>query len=100
MPNHCKICVIQKKKRVSINIEGRQPVFICEDLTPLRYKLLKYMQKFCSDMFISCYTRNGNIKAKLKISEKWVTVTSPDDLSKRRIDVDHKQIGCGKIFNI
>ena len=57
------------------NIEGRQHVFVCEDLTPLRYKLLKYMQKSCSDTLTSCYTRNGNIKAKLKTSEKWVTVT-------------------------
>ena len=32
-------------KRELKNIEGRQHVFVCEDLTPLRYKLLKYMQK-------------------------------------------------------
>ena len=57
-------------KRELKNIEGRQRVFVCEDLTPLRYKLLKYMQKSCSDTFTSCYTRNGNIKAKLKTSEK------------------------------
>jgi len=37
-----------------------------EDPTPLRYKLLKYMQNSCSDTFTSCYTRNGNIKAKLR----------------------------------
>jgi len=66
----------------------------------LQYKLLKYMRKSCSDTFISCYTRNGNIKAKLKTSEKWITITSPDDLFKHRIDVDYKQIGWGKILNI
>ena len=71
------------------NIEGRQHVFVCEDLTPLRYKLLKYMQKSCSDKFTSCYTRNGNIKAKLNTSEKLVIVTSPDDLFKHGIDVDY-----------
>jgi len=49
------------------------------------------MQKSCSDTFASCYTRNGNIKAKLKTTEKWVTVTSPDDL-----DVDFKRMGCDK----
>ena len=32
-------------KRELKNIEGRQHVFVCEDLRPLRYKLLKYMQK-------------------------------------------------------
>ena len=87
-------------KRELKNIEGRQHVFVCEDLTPLRYKLLKYMQKSCSDTFTSCYTRNGNIKAKLKATEKWVTVTSPDDLFKYGIDVDFKQMGCDKILSI
>jgi len=87
-------------KRELKNIEGRQHVFVCEDLTPLRYKLLKYMQKSCSDTFITCYTRNGNIKAKLKTTEKWVTVTSPDDLFKHRIDVDYEQMGCDKILSI
>jgi len=85
-------------KRELKYIERRQHVFVCEDLTPLRYKLLKYTQKSCSDTFTSCYTRNGNIKAKLKTSEKWVTVTSPD-LFKHGIDVDYKQMGCDKILN-
>jgi len=79
-------------KRDLKNIDGRQHVFVCEDLTPLRNTLLRYMQKSCSDMFTSCYNRNGNIKAKLKTSEKWVTVTSPDDLFKHVIDVDYKQM--------
>ena len=57
-------------------IEFKRRIFICEDLTPLRHKLLKYMQKSCSDTFSSCYTRNDNIKVKLKTSEKCVTVTS------------------------
>jgi len=57
------------------------------------------MHKSYSDTFTSCYTQNGNIKAKLKTSEKWVTVTSPDDLLKQGIDVDYKRIGCGKILN-
>ena len=36
---------------------------------------------------------------KIKTSEKWVTVISPDDLFKHGIDVDNKQMGCGKILN-
>ena len=70
-----------------------------KDLTPIRYKLLKYMQKSCSHTFTSCYTRNGNIKAKLKTTEKWVTITSLDDLLKHGIDVDCKQMGCGEVLN-
>ena len=31
-----------ENKRELKNIEGRQHVFVCEDLTPLQYKLLKY----------------------------------------------------------
>jgi len=80
-------------KRDLKNTNGRQHFFVCEDLTPLQYKLLKYVQKSCSDTFISCYTRNGNIKA----TEIWVTITSPDDLFKHRIDDNYKQMGCGKI---
>ena len=57
------------------------------------------MQKSCSDTFTSCYTRNGNIKAKLKTTEKYVTLTSPDDLLKHGIDVDYKQMGCGAVLN-
>jgi len=58
------------------------------------------MQKSCSDTFTFCYTRNGNIKAKLKTSEKWVNVTSPDDFFMNGIDFDYKQMDCGKILNI
>jgi len=89
----------RSNKRDLKNIEGRQHVFVSEDLTPVRYKLLKYMQKSCSDTFTSRYTRNGNIKAKLKTSEKWVAVTSPDDLFTHGIDFDYKQVDCGKILN-
>ena len=56
-------------------------------------------EKSCSDTFTSCYARNGNIKAKFKTSEKWVTVTSPDDLFKHGIDIYCKQMDCGKTLS-
>jgi len=59
-----------------------------------------YWRSPCCDAFTSCYTWNGNLKAKLKTSETWVTITSPDDLFKHRIDADYKQMGCGKTLNI
>jgi len=96
---HTKRNEFLANKRELKNVEGREHVFICEDLTPLRYKLLKYMQKSCSVTFTSCYTRNDYIEAKLKTSGKWVTVTSPDDLFKHGIDVDYKQMDCGEILN-
>ena len=43
-------------KRDLKHIDGRQHVFVCEDLTPLRYNLLRYMQKSCSDTFTSLAT--------------------------------------------
>jgi len=52
------------------------------------------MHKSCSDTFTSCYTRNGNIKVKLKTSKKLVTVTSPGDLFKHGIGVDYEQMVC------
>ena len=58
------------------------------------------MQKSCFDTFNSCYTRNANIKAKLKTSEEWVTVTSLDDLFKHGVDIDYKQMDCDKILSI
>jgi len=45
-------------KQILKNSEDRHHVLVYKDLTPLRYKFLKYMQKFCSDTFISCYTRS------------------------------------------
>jgi len=64
---HTKKETIFLKKLLDLkNIDVRQHVFVCEDLTPLRYKLLRYMQKSCYDTFTSCYTRNGNIKLSSK----------------------------------
>jgi len=40
-----------------------------------------------------------NKSNQIETSEKWVTVTSPDDLFKHGIGIDYKQMDCGKIFN-
>jgi len=40
------------------------------------------------------------VKAKLKTTEKWITVTSQDDLFKPGIDIDYEEIDCGKILGI
>ena len=41
-----------------------QNVFISEDLTPLRFKLLQYVKKENNNNFVLCHTINGNIKMK------------------------------------
>jgi len=66
---HIKRNEFHTNKRELKNIEGRQSLFV-KISHLVRHKLLEYMQKSCSDTFISCYTRNGNIKAKLKTSQK------------------------------
>jgi len=56
------LCHIKKKETSFSQIkylkhsEGRQCIFVCEDL----HKLLKILQRSCSDTFTCCYARNGN----------------------------------------
>jgi len=50
------------------------------------------MEKSCTDTLISYYTRNRNIKIKLKnTTGKSVTIASPDDLFKHGNDIDHNR---------
>ena len=78
-----------------------QNVFISEDLTPLRSKLLQYVKKENNNNFVLCHTINGNIKMK-KSAEKasliqehekdegagpWLNVSCPDDLFKYNVDI-------------
>ena len=83
----CKISKISKAdiKSFFARISLRDP-------TPLRNELLKYTQKSCSDTLASCYTWNGDLKAELQTTEKWIAVTSPYDFFKHLIDIDYKQI--------
>jgi len=82
-------------KRNLRNVGGRQHLWLWV-LTLLMYKLLLEMQKSCSDIFIFSYTLNGNVNSKLKKTEKWVTITSNDDIFNHRNGVDPKQVGCEK----
>ena len=42
--------------------ERNSGVFITEDLTPLRNKLLNYVKNKCDDRFVLCHTLNGKIR--------------------------------------
>ena len=56
-------------------------IFITEDLSPFRLKLLHYI-KDCNkelEMFDRITTRNGNITCRKKGTSEWFTITSPDD---------------------
>jgi len=49
---------------------------------------------------MAIYTRNRNTKSKLKITEKWITIASPDGLFNHGIDVEAEQMGCEKLISI
>ena len=83
--------------------ENYKNVFISEDLTPLRAKLLLYIKHHCEDKFVQCHTINGKIRFKKSavmeglplddngkdpVTGKRMTVTSPDELFKVGIDID------------
>jgi len=57
---------VSDQQKESLNIEWRQHVFVCEDLNPLLYTLLKYMKKSFSDIRTCCFTRIGKILQKLR----------------------------------
>jgi len=77
-------------------MDGRQHVFVYEDLTSLLHKLLEYMQKSCSDTFSFATLETAISKLSSRHLKNW----SPSlhlIISKHGIDVDYKQMGCGKI---
>ena len=89
------------------DMEGYAGVFIAEDLTQLRAKLLKYVKNDCTGDFVSCHTMNGRIRIKrsavkagieLKHGErdqgvgKWLYVSYPDDLFRHNINIDFTKL--------
>ena len=81
-------------------------VFITEDLTPLRSKLLQYIKKECQNDFVLGHTFNGNIRMKRSAKNQgligegekdqgtgvWLTVSSPDDLFNYDVDINFKTL--------
>jgi len=81
-------------------------VFITEDLTPLRSKLLNYVKKECDNEFVMCHTYNGKVKMKKSAKKAglindderdqgtgpWLTISSPDDFFKVGVDIDFNKL--------
>jgi len=61
-------------------------VYITEDLTQLRFKLLNYLKTKCDDRFELCHSYNSKIrmkeKGKAEGKENWCVISTPDDLFK------------------
>ena len=89
------------------DMEGYLGVFIAEDLTQLRAKLVKYVKNECNGDFVCCHAMNGRIcrkrsavKAKIELKpgerdlgvEKWLYASSPDNLFWHNIDIDFAKL--------
>ena len=82
-------------------------MFITEDLTPLRNKLLNYVKSKRDGKFVLCHKMNGKIKMKKSAKKagkplvengknegtgNWLTITSPDDLLKHNFNVHFEEL--------
>ena len=87
-----KQLMMNKKKLKTVSANTDANVFITEDLTPLRYKLLMIAKH--ADAVDYAYTRDGRIICGIKGNK--ITIQSPDDLFKVGIDQpDLKALGFG-----
>lgn len=80
---------LQNKRIINGTKEGRfGKLFIAEDLTQMRSRLVWYIKEKFSEKFSNVHTRNGTIKMKITANNdnKWVSVNNPDDLFKHLDD--------------
>ncbi|KAL7402085.1 hypothetical protein ABVT39_009292 [Epinephelus coioides] len=86
--------VSRRKKADLIKLKENdtyKKVFICEDLTNMRYKLFRYAKGKCDLTFV----RDGKIISKK--DGKYITIDNPDDLFLTGyVNVDYKDFGIDK----
>ena len=105
-PNRCKICVMQKKKRVFYKRKGPQKYrwqtarlrlwgshTSTVQATEVHAKILLWY------IWLLLHSK-WQYKSQAQEIWKWVTVTLPDDLFKHGIDIDYKQMDRGKTLNL
>lgn len=75
---------IRNKKIINGATSGKyKDVFIGEDLTPLRGRLVWYLHDKFSHKFCNIHTMNGTIRMKKDANDReWISVNNPDDLFK------------------
>ena len=75
--NNVNVGDVTKRNGKNINI------FITEDLSPFRLKILHYVKDFNNNegqkIFDIITTRNGNITCRVKSTAQWHTISSPED---------------------
>ena len=79
---------MRNKKIINSANSGKfKHVFIGEDLTPMRGRLVWYMHTKLSHKFHNIHTLNGTIRFKKDLNDrKWTAVNNPDDLFKHLDD--------------
>ena len=75
---------LRNKKFINQQKEGKfKDIFIAEDLTPLRARILWYINQNYSHKFCNIHTMNGMIRMKKNENDaKWLNINNPDDLFK------------------
>ena len=88
----CKFIPYKMRMKILLNkkvINGAKTskfkdVFICEDLTPMRNRLVWYIKQKCKTKFTKLHTRNGVIRVKKEghesDSDPWLRISNPDEL--------------------
>ena len=85
IPYRIRMKILLNKKVINGAREGKfKNVFITEDLTPMRSRLVWFMKNKCRTKFSNLHTRDGVIKVK-KVGkdaddDPWLSIRNPDDL--------------------
>ena len=79
---------MRNKKIINSATSGKfKEVFIGEDLTPMRGRLVWYMHEKLNHKFHNIHTLNGTIRCKKDPNDrKWIQINNPDDLFKHLDD--------------
>ena len=101
IPFKKRMQILLNKKRINSSKTGRfKNIFVAEDLTPLRSRLLWYVKNHCKTKFTNLHTRNGVCRAKREgkdsARDPWLTFKNPDELFKHLDDDDEFDL---KLFN-
>ena len=93
IPYRMRMKILLNKRVINGAKEGKyKDVFIAEDLTPMRSRLVWYMKRNCKTKFTKLHTRDGVIKVKKEgreaDSDPWLSVSNPDDLFEHLDDGD------------
>ena len=85
IPYRMKMKIILNKRHINGAKTGKyKDVFITEDLTPMRSRLVWTMKNKCTTKFTKIHTREGKIRFKKEgedaDTDPWKSITNPDEL--------------------